>query len=68
MIFLLLFTLSCPDTKMENASKEPWNAYDYSILEQTKHRCGELYPDSPCVKLFRKYNRKQYSVICGEKV
>jgi hypothetical protein len=53
---------------MENASKEPWNAYDYSILEQTKHRCGELYPDSPCVKLFRKYNRKQYSVICGEKV
>lgn len=63
----LLIALSCPTPVMQNVSKEPWNDYDRSMLAQTEKRCGEIYPTAPCVKLFRKYNRKQYSVICGKK-
>lgn len=62
----LFITLSCPATKMVNVSGDPWNDYDKSILEQAKKRCVQLYEDSPCVKLFRKYGKQDYSVICGD--
>ena len=62
----LIIALSCPTTKIVNVSDYPWNDYDNSILEQARKRCGELYDDAPCVKLFRKYDFQQYSVICGE--
>lgn len=66
MITLLaLAALSCPETKMQNVSGFPWNEEDRKVLAQTKKRCGELYDDSPCVKLFRKWGERDYSVICG---
>ena len=52
---------------MLNTSKFPWNDYDQSMLKQAEKRCGELYDDSPCVKLFKKYDKLSYTVICGEK-
>lgn len=65
--FLLASALSCPKTKMVNTSGYPWNDYDKSILAQTRQRCGEIYADSPCVKLFKKWGKQDYSVICGAK-
>lgn len=65
MIFFVLAALSCPEVKMQNVSGHPWNGYDKEILQQAKKRCGELYSDSPCVKLFRKWGKQDYSVICG---
>lgn len=62
----LIFLLSCPPTKMENTSKYPWNDYDKKILTYMETRCGQVYPDAPCVKLFRKFDDQQYSVICGK--
>lgn len=58
---------SCPKTVMLNTSKFPWVDYDYEILDYSKKRCGQMYQNSPCVKLFKKYNKQQYSVICGSK-
>ena len=66
MIYMLLLSLSCPQTKMVNVTKFSWNDYDRSVLKQVQKRCGELYNDSPCVKLFRKFGEQDYSVICGE--
>jgi hypothetical protein len=66
MIFLLL-ALSCPVTKMQNTSGYSWNNYDRSELKYARKRCGEIWPDSPCLKLFKKYDKKQYSCICGSK-
>lgn len=63
---LLFLSLACPDTKIQNVSGLPWNQHDQETLDGAKKRCGELYPDSPCVKLFRKYAFQSYSVICGE--
>ena len=65
MTFLLLMALTCAEPKMQNTSQEPWNDYDKSILKQAQKRCGELYNDAQCVKLFRKYRPRQYTVICG---
>ena len=67
-VFTVMFALSagsCPQTKMLNTSKYGWNDYDMDMLKQAKKRCGELYPDAPCVKLFKKYDKLSYSVICG---
>lgn len=63
---LLISVLGCPAPKMQNVSGLAWNDYDRSILKQAKKRCGELYEDSPCVKLFRKFDFQAYTVICGE--
>lgn len=66
MNFLLfLAALSCPATKIVNTSGYPWNKDDAAMLRQAKVRCGELYEDSPCLKLIKKYGFNDYSVVCG---
>jgi hypothetical protein len=61
----LLLALSCPVPKMQNITKEPWTAYDRKEMKWVEKRCGELYPDARCVKLFRKFGHREYTVICG---
>lgn len=62
----LAVSLNCAPPTILNTSEEPWNEYDQSILENAKKRCVELYSDAPCVSWFKKYNVKQYSVLCKE--
>lgn len=66
-LVILITAAACPSTKMLNTSGHPWNDYDKSILAQTKRRCGQIYPDAPCVKLFKKWGKQDYSVVCGAK-
>jgi hypothetical protein len=63
----LLLALSCSPPVMQNKTKYPWNDFDRKELKYAQKRCGEIYKDSPCVKLFKKYDKNQYSVICGDK-
>ena len=56
--------LSCSPPVMQNVSKEPWNDYDREELKYVEKRCGEIYLDAPCVRLFRKWDKKSYSVVC----
>lgn len=64
----LVLALSCPAPLMQNVSQFPWNDYDRKELRYAEKRCAEIYSDSPCVKLFRKFDKQSYSVICsGEK-
>lgn len=68
MMLILVAALSCPKPVMLNETSFPWNKRDYQVLRQVKKRCGEIYPDAPCVKLFKKYgDGHDYSVICGAK-
>lgn len=64
-LLALLFALSCPKPEVVNTSDLPWNDHDQKTLEYAKKRCGEIYPDAPCVKWFKKYAFQSYSVICG---
>lgn len=43
-----------------------WNPDDQKHLDRARVRCGELYPDAPCVKKFEKVKELQYRVTCGE--
>ena len=61
----LLVGLVCPQTVQVNKTSEPWNDHDAKILQTVKKRCGELYPEAPCVKLFRKFDSQSYTVLCG---
>jgi len=63
---MIVLLMNCPLPVMQNVTKFHWNSYDMSILKQAKVRCGELYGNSRCVKLFRKWGKTDYSVICGE--
>lgn len=54
----------CPETKIQNRTQE-WNDQDKQALTTAKRRCGEMYPEAPCVKMFRKADEGIYSAICG---
>lgn len=62
---IMLLSSSCPETKMVNRTEFPWNDFDRQTLARAKKRCGELYENSPCVKLFIKRTANDYSVLCG---
>lgn len=66
MSLLLTLALACPATKMLNYTKYPWNQHDKATLEVAKKRCGEIYPDAPCLKVFTKVGKQDYQVICGQ--
>jgi len=51
---------------MQNVTKFPWNDFDRSELKYAEKRCGEIYPDAPCLKLWRKWGKRDYSAVCGE--
>ena len=51
---------------MQNVTKFPWNDYDRKELKYAEKRCGEIYGESgKCVKLFRKWGERDFSVVCG---
>lgn len=67
MTNLILYTfLSCPAILMVNKSEEPWNNKDYDTKKRAMQRCGEIYKDSPCLKVFVKTEPQSYWAICGE--
>lgn len=70
MIKVILFTLAvgsvqCPETIIENRTDE-WNTQDMQTLVNAKKRCGEIYPDSPCLKKLIKKDSQTYNAICGK--
>lgn len=67
MNLFILAILSCPKTNIQNVSGYSWNEYDANMLKYSEKRCSQLYSDAPCVKLFRKFGKQDYIVICGEK-
>jgi len=40
-------------------------AYDESIIKTAVRRCGELYPNSPCLVKMVKLKDYSYYLICG---
>lgn len=66
-VLALSIALACGSPKIVNRTKS-WNEQDKTTLETAQKRCGQIYPDSPCVKMFRKADEGIYSAICGERV
>lgn len=62
-IVATMLTLQCSEPVI--ISKKPLTEFDLWTLERAKKRCGEIYPNSPCVKVFHVVKPKTYRVICG---
>lgn len=63
--FLLAAALSCPPIIQENQADNKWSNHDRKILESYKARCGEVFPEAPCVAMIVKREARVYWVICG---
>ena len=64
---ILVAALTCPQTKVINISKLPWQQIDTQNLQQAKVRCGQKYADAPCLVQFVKVRDRVYRAICGAK-
>lgn len=64
---ILASGLVCPVPFIMNET-DVWNKADSQTFLFTKKRCGMLYKDAPCLKLFWKYEHNSYRVICGEEM
>lgn len=57
----------CPGPKAVGwASKEEMTDMDWTNFKTAIGRCRELYPNSPCLKVFIKKAENTYNAICGE--
>ncbi len=68
MIAPIIFSLvaGCSPTKIVNDTKV-WSKIDKMNQERAQNRCIELYPSSPCLKVFWKTEINVYRAICGRK-
>jgi len=66
MTTLIALLIMCPTPNIENHTTE-WTAVDKATLEKAIKRCGEIFPDAPCVKRFIKKEDQIYNVVCGGK-
>lgn len=62
--FVIAAVLSCPLPKVENKTNT-WDKQDQEALLTATSRCKEIYPDAPCLKMFRKADEGIYSALCG---
>jgi len=66
ILLALIMTVSCPETKMINKSKLPWNDYDRQTMAHCQKRCPYEYDDAPCLKSFFKLGFQDYFCMCGK--
>lgn len=55
----------CPVPEVRNKTKV-WNNFDRQVFKQAQKRCGELFSESPCLKIFLKSEEMVYSVMCSK--
>ena len=55
---------TCPETKLIGFDAE-LTQQETANLNQAKKRCGELYPDAPCLKSFEKREEGVFWAICA---
>jgi hypothetical protein len=75
MIFVLISVIivgcagrqtQCQQVAIQNQTKR-WDSHDEKALIRASERCGEIYPDAPCLKKFYKLDENRYSALCGAK-
>jgi hypothetical protein len=71
MTFLLYLALTAPlpncTTPVLDNQTSTWTAVDLQSYNGAVQRCFTKYPNSPCLKVFRKLEQGRYQAICGGK-
>jgi hypothetical protein len=64
---LIAAAIACSSPVLENHTKT-WDKIDQMAEQSAEKRCGQLFPDGPCMKVFIKNEDKDgvhYRVVCG---
>lgn len=61
---LLSALMSCPVAKIKNLTPT-WTKDDQQVFDSAKVRCGKIFPDAPCLKLFIKKEDQLYNAVCA---
>jgi len=64
MNWIIFATLVCGKPQIKNTSGHKLNEFDYKTLERATKVCYNKY--NSCVKLFWKYDKIDYKIICGD--
>lgn len=63
----MLGAKSCPKTILKGWDNESeMTIPDRSAYARAKKHCGQLYKQSPCLKVFEKVSFQNYYAICGK--
>jgi len=58
--------IQCLPVMIQNQTPR-WDPSDEKALTRASVRCGEIYPEAPCLKKFYKLDENRYSALCGAK-
>jgi len=64
IVLSTLLSGACPETNLIGFDA-PLTQQETANLNQAKKRCGELYPDAPCLKSFEKREEGVFWAICA---
>jgi hypothetical protein len=62
----LAIMTGCPKTSTINISGLPWNKDDSENRKHAQMRCGQKFPDAPCLITLVKVDEQIYRAICGD--
>ena len=62
MIFKL--ALVCAATVIVNHT-DVWDEQDKAVVKEASKRCGQIFPDAPCLKKIVKLEDNSYQIYCG---
>jgi hypothetical protein len=65
LIIASMLSGTCPEVR-EIGFDSPLTKDEQQSLAHAKVRCGELYPEAPCLKSFEKREEGVFWAICGE--
>lgn len=61
---ILAVLIVCQTPILVNHSKI-WVHRDSEIIAHASKRCGEIFPDAPCLKRLVKVKEQAYNIYCG---
>lgn len=64
---ILLAGITCAEPTVIN-NTEYWTTHDEWSFQKAQTRCAELFPEAPCLKIFKKKEENLYNAICGEQI
>lgn len=62
---ILVVNLICPEPLVLNKTGT-WVELDAKTFSRAKIRCGELFRDAPCLKVFEKVQDRLYRATCSK--
>lgn len=65
LVLSVALAAQCPETKLVGFDK-PLDENEREVLANAKKRCGEIYPEAPCLVKFEKRGERNFWATCGK--